>query len=436
MHYFKWVATLFWGAYAGAVCTLFFSVADQPLARAGILPVGATTAAVGALLPFLARHLITHTTRHRSLYLFTIWRRNSLPLFAFLSVATISIAGAILPGSFWGEGGKWIFLCSYGFVLTLLAHCVGAVSVVARYLPLYTAFSLVLLLTSLWYDMSYPGTFSELNNRAAGFPGNANFAALVSVMLCSVSLTYNRLGSAKRDAFFLVITAVHVLGTMSRSGLLNYGLMLALYLYFRFVRDGLEVRGIMRFTAALAASVLFAGLIALRSGATELLFSAENRLTRFASDQQVDDGSAASRLAAAKDSLRLINASPVLGHGTGHARTMAELPHNLYLQQWVNNGVLGLISYVLLLGAAWYTFYRRGSRQGQTFIAVTALGSVFSHNILDQRPFLLLLGIVLVLSVQPVAFHIRSSRRDAKPDTPPGFKRKKQYPQQAAAPVA
>lgn len=385
------------------MCSLFFSVADQPLARAGVLPLGATTAAVVALLPFFIRHLVQHTTRQSSAHVFDIWLKNRVPLMVFLLLATVSLVYGTLPGSFWGEGGKWIFLCAYGFVITLLAHCVGLHPVISRYLPVFTCVALLLLLSSLWYDMLYPGSYSELNSRAAGFPGNANFAALVSVMLCSVSLTYQREGSAKRDAFFLVITAVHVLGTMSRSGLLNYTLMLTIYIYYRFVRDGLEVRGLLRFAAALGATALLAAAVSSLSGATHTVLSAENRLSRLATNRQVDDGSAASRLAAVQDSLRLINISPLLGHGTGHARTMAELPHNLYLQQWVNNGLLGLVTYLLLLGTTWYTFYRRGSRQGQTLIAVAALGSVFSHNVLDQRPFLILLGTMLAMSTHATA---------------------------------
>lgn len=407
MHYLAWLLSLCWGAYGGVVCTLFFSVADQPLARAGILPLSATLAAVAALLPFLVRHLLQHTTRKSGSHVFDVWLRNRIPLLAFILVATTSIVCAILPGAFWGEGGKWIFLCSYGVMITLLAHCMGAHPVVVRYLPAYTFGALLLLVASLWYDMQFPGSYSELNNRAAGFPGNANFAALVSVMLCSVSLTYRRDGSAKRDALFLVLTAMHVLGTMSRSGILNYTLMLLIYLYYRFVHDGLELRGLMRFTTALAATLFVATMITTLSGATDTIFSAENRLSRLATNRRVDDGSAASRMAAVKDSLRLINMSPILGHGTGHSRTMAELPHNLYLQQWVNNGLLGLVSYLLLLGATWRVFYMRDLRQGQTFIVVAALGSFFSHNVLDQRPFLILLGVLLAMSIRPKTVRAR-----------------------------
>jgi O-antigen ligase len=320
-------------------------------------------------------------------------------------VVLSSLLGALLPGAYWEEGGKWIFLCSYGFVLTLMAHASGINTAVMRSLPVYTFSALVLLLISLWYDMLHPGTYSDLTNRAAGFPGNANFAALVSVMLCSASLTFSRqIGSVKRDAAFLVITGLHVVGTMSRSGLINYALLLSLFCYSRFIRDGIDVRGLVRFAIGSGIALYAAAMLVALSGASDTVLSAENRLSRLMRNERVDDGSAASRLAAAQDSLRLIDSSPLVGHGTGYARRMAELPHNLYLQQWVNNGLLGLLSYLFLLLAAWLTFHRRGSRQGEALIAVATVGSIFSHNVLDQRPFLILLGMLLASSTRSAIY--------------------------------
>jgi O-antigen ligase len=74
---------------------------------------------------------------------------------------------------------------------------------------------------------------------------------------------------------------------------------------------------------------------------------------------------------------------------------MPHLPHNLYLQQWVNNGIPGVVSFLALLLFAYRTFRRRNYRNGQAFVIVTTVGAAFSHNILDQRPFLMLLGILL-----------------------------------------
>jgi O-antigen ligase len=77
---------------------------------------------------------------------------------------------------------------------------------------------------------------------------------------------------------------------------------------------------------------------------------------------------------------------------------MSELPHNIYLQQWVNNGLPGLLSYAAFLVLTILTFAHRGSRNGVALIAVATIGGIFSHNILDQHPFLILLGVLLGMS--------------------------------------
>jgi O-antigen ligase len=74
---------------------------------------------------------------------------------------------------------------------------------------------------------------------------------------------------------------------------------------------------------------------------------------------------------------------------------MPELPHNIYLQQWVNNGLPGLISYLAFLGVRVWTFLSRRYFPGVMLIVVAIVGGFFSHNILDQRPFLILYGLLL-----------------------------------------
>jgi len=186
--------------------------------------------------------------------------------------------------------------------------------------------------------------------------------------------------------------------TMSRSGALHFTLLCGVYLFFRFARSTLSWRQLSLETT------LFFAAVALAIGFTVAFtrFSAtahtNSRLTRLLNNQQVDDGSAGTRLQAVHEGLYLIESAPFVGHGTGFARTMSELPHNIYVQQWVNNGLLGLLSYLGFLICAFLTFVRRGCRNGVALVAVATIGGIFSHNILDQRPFLILLGLLLGLS--------------------------------------
>ena len=156
-----------------------------------------------------------------------------------------------------------------------------------------------------------------------------------------------------------------------------------------------------RIVGASAVLIVAAVMVAMLPLFASLISTNEsnNRLTRLLNNKQVDDGSAGTRFAAALDSIRLIEEAPLVGHGTGFSRTMLELPHNLYLMQWVNNGALGVGAYLIFLATAFVTFTVRRCRNGQTLILVTAIASLFSHNLLDQRPFLIIFGVLLTHSL-------------------------------------
>ncbi len=384
-----------WRLYALAIFALFFSVADQPLGRDGTLPLSPTLSAVVALLPFLLVAIFRDLRLRTSKNLVGPVQDNVPALLPFASIVFFSLALSILPESFWQEDGKWILLITYGFLITILALFVPGIASLRPMISWYIITALALLLWSLWQDLSVPGTYSAINQRAAGFPGNANFAALVTVMLCAASLDFNRRSSGWRDLLIISLGSLMVLGTMSRSGLLNLAVLVALYLYYRLLHDGFRLRETLRLGFGLASAVLVLGaLVPLYTNGLVGL-QGSTRLTRFLNNEQVDDGSAETRFFAVTDSIRRINESPLLGHGTGYSRTMPHLPHNLYLQQWVNNGIPGVVSFLALLLFAYRTFRRRNYRNGQAFVIVTTVGAAFSHNILDQRPFLMLLGILL-----------------------------------------
>jgi O-antigen ligase len=235
-------------------------------------------------------------------------------------------------------------------------------------------------------------------SRPAGFPGNANYAALMCVILCSASLDFTRSRPGWIDCVYIIVTLLALIFTMSRSGLLNFAILMGVYGYHRFVRDGIRVKQVLSLFTALGIIIALFVISVPILMATTTIFQGKTRLGQFMSGQQVDDGSAVSRVNAAGDALRLIDESPIIGHGTGHSRTMAVPPHNLYLQQWVNNGLPGILGYLFMMGVTLWTYTKRRFYRGQAFIISALVGGLFSHNILDQRPFLILFGVLLTLS--------------------------------------
>jgi O-antigen ligase len=398
------ILTVLTSGYTLAVLLLFFSVADQALGHEGLLPTSPTSLCLILIAPFGVVLLIQHSAKPAAPGPLRVIAENSAALAPFAIVALIAVALSALPGAYWDEGAKWILLIPYGLSITISATFLGRYRLGQSLLPVAVLLSNILLALSIWYDTIYPGTFAPITNRAAGFPGNANFAALVSVMVSSGGLYFgnpdpiasrSKSGSLVMNLLILVTTFAIVSMTMSRSGLINFSLLAALFLFYRLSNSAVSPQA-----RALEALILCIGAIAALSfivtfSQISATTQGNSRLTRFLNNQQVDDGSAGTRLAAVKEGLNLIESAPLLGHGSGFARTMSELPHNIYIQQWVNNGLLGLLGYLGFLLSALLTFIWRGCRNGVALIAVATIGGVFSHNILDQRPFLIMLGLLL-----------------------------------------
>ena len=397
MRFLNFIKNLVLSLYSMTVLALFLSVADQPLGRLGYLPLNPTVCALLLLVPFAAWSLFAHLLTKSNRYFIAPLTSNLVPYSSFFLIVAFSLILSVLPGAFWAEGGKWIFLICYGFGISLLALFIPQSTIFPRLFPYCGLVALVLLCWSIYLDIAYPGTFAELGQRPAGFPGNANFAALVAVMLCASSLDYRPRHGLLRNILALDATGAVMVTTMSRSGALNFLFLVTIFAFIRMSESRWNPREVLK--VATTTAIMLGVCVGLAVGAVLTgTISEQTRLGRLMNNQQVDDGSAASRLFAVRESLRLIDESPILGHGTGHSRTMRELPHNLYLQQWVNNGVIGVCSLVGFFGVTLLTFIQRRYRPGQALILVAMLGGVFSHNVLDQRCFLLLLGILLGLS--------------------------------------
>ena len=397
--------SLFLFSYTSALLILFFSVADQALGHAGKLPTGATVLCLVSLTPFIFLLTLKHLRHSYVQGPITVLRQNAAVLVPFSVVALSALTLSALPGAFWSEGAKWILLIPYGLCITTAATIMGRFSTTSSAVKLSALGSLLLLASSVWYDTLHPGTFAPITNRPAGFSGNANFSSLVAVIVCAGAID---LGTPKGrvtpkanqtsvvlNLILLLLTFSIVCMTMSRSGLVVFLALLGIAIYYRFFKSGLSRSRI----ASEIVIICLAAVIALGFAVTFAQLSSstqgKSRLVRLLNNQQVDDGSAGTRLDAVVEGIELIEEAPLLGHGTGFSRTMSELPHNIYLQQWINNGALGLITYLGFLICSMVTFAKRGCRNGIALIIVAAVGGLFSHNILDQRPFLLMLGVLL-----------------------------------------
>lgn len=411
------------GMAAVAVFALFMSVADLALGRVGLFPLPPTAAAPLLMLPFVFLVVIRQLLQKRPFgELFGFLTEARSVIYAFLLLVAVSLAGAFISTSFWGEEKRWIFLISYGFLIFLFVFVIMILPPVAAAFRTAAFVSLVLVLGSEAYDLYHPGFFSVIPGRAGGFPGNSNFAALVVNMLCASILTYEPKRHGWQDFPVLTASGLGVFMTQSRSGMLCFFLLFVYYSICGLAQGKIDAKRVLILLIGplFVISMLFAGGSYVLEKSTTLS-ARQSRFSRYFAAGSIDDDSSESRLGAAYDALNHIKDAPVTGLGTGYARTLKVLPHNIYLNQWLNNGLPGLLAYIAVLFMAFVKFREEKMHRGKAFIIVVFVGGFFTHNVLEERTFLMLFGALLSISVikslhrrmmsSPAAVHKAEFRR-------------------------
>ncbi|MCO6430068.1 MAG: O-antigen ligase family protein [Deltaproteobacteria bacterium] len=397
-------------AYVVFVCAIFLSTGDMALGKFGYISTP-TIMAILLLLPIAVVSTVSGF-KDRGLPIRETVEANLLPISAFLLIVCASFAWALHPTAFWHDGAKYIFLDSYGFIIFVLSLFLLLHRRFRSARLIFARAALVALFLSMMTDLMLPGFFSVVPSRAAGFPGNSNYGALVLNFLCAASLTYRTATVMKKgDLFYLGLTAVGVFTTQSRSGILEFLALLSFYFIYCQAAGGWSALRLAAWIASIVVLLASIALVAvLLANNTAMFEGYRTRLDRLGGNSQIDDGSSSDRIQAAKAALEKIDDSPILGHGTGHSRFLETPPHNIYLQQWVNCGLLGLLAYLMLLIGSWWVYFKRECPAGMGLITVAIVGGFFSHNILEQRPFLMLLGMLLTESAVKARWRWAASR--------------------------
>lgn len=386
--------------YTILVLSLFLSAADLHLGRRQLLGLKPTIAAVLLLAPFFGLALLFDCMRRkRGVVSYKVLKDNIWPIVAFALLVCVSLLWSVHPTAYWKEKGKYIFIDVYGFLIFFFALAIPLHEFVRRNFPRFVLIGFLTLVTSILYELAYPGYFSIVPSRAAGFPRNPNFAALITNLLCAASLVFS-VKKQRQDLLVLALGGLSVFCTQSRSGLVCFGALVVFYIYFTYIRGGVAIKKTFNLLFSITVLVgFFIFAFPFLAANTEMFSKYRTRFDRYESGSQVDDGSSARRLRALNDSWKLIEASPLVGHGTGFTRTMDAKPHNFYVQQWIHFGIFGVVAFLAMLITFARTFWKRDCAQGVAITIVVTFGCFFSHNLLEQRTFLILMGAYLTYSL-------------------------------------
>jgi len=195
-------------------------------------------------------------------------------------------------------------------------------------------------------------------------------------MIIPLTLTYNN------RIWLITLLSFALLLTQSIGGLLS--LFLGLAIYFYLLRTFTKLRGLQGKSEKRRVIFLFALLMII------VFVLTIRSLTQKQHIQPVF--STIMRLNYWKDTLSIIKASPWFGVGVGNFNlTESRFAHNSYLQIWAEMGILGIISILWLIIAAFKSALKnmRNSSHKSQNATITTAGAVFLiHNLVDFSFFL------------------------------------------------
>lgn len=378
-----------WGLYAVAGWALFFPAGDVYLRGLGWLPVPATALFALFSLPFAVAALHEGLSARGSSRLLGLLSANAFTLGLLALPVALTFLAALVPGAEVGSKALLRPLSNLAvFTLALVAVLVPAVRDHWRFA---VAAGWWVLVATVMVDVVLPGTFTKRATRAAGLPEDPNFAAFLLVLAAAL-LVASAL-SRRESVFRLVLTGCAVAVTLSRGGLVLFGLLVLLASFLPpggRRRDGAWVR-----VALIGAAVILAvGAVAAVSRSGIGMFELDLTRQRLAG---VSGGGAWAPQKEARVDLALyyldsIAEAPWLGRGAGFVEAQPFGPHNRFLFEWANLGILGLISYAALLAALGWIFWRRRFLPGVYAVVLMVAWSFLHHLVFELR------GVVLAIA--------------------------------------
>jgi len=399
--------------YMSALLAFFVSPLDNYLGSIGILPLRPTILFVAGFLPVAIVAAVRWVqSGMRVGDPSDLVSSNSHLTIAFTFVVAVALLWNIHPhvaaAGVEPSAVRLYGLINLGAALALAGAGVRECHVANLLLP-----AMLVMIVTMYADFRAPGTFSVDGYRAAGVAQNSNVAGFVVVLITAASLTYERV--RLRDLVLLAVCGMGVVWTSSRAAILVFGGVVLFWCQRSFSLGTLRGRAPWLGVATVAVAVVLVvfASYSVRVGEAYDWVAARRVSTIFAVDGPETLIWSVDRMRCARYSLDALPGHWILGHGTGFTRSLVMGPHNLFLEQWVSNGLPGLLGLCWLLGVGFLAAVRRGSSLALATMLVISVQCLFSHNLLDERAPLLILGLVMGVTAVPAAGRQRALARDA-----------------------
>ena len=267
----------------------------------------------------------------------------------------------------------------------------------ARYTLL---FAVLVGVTLNFYELFHPTTFGPIVGRSAGFymkPNQSGTALLLGTVYCIGVL------NQRFRVLLMLIVGAGVVLTFSRAAIAGYFIvMLALVLTMVIsLRKSLLV-GVIGSSALFVPLLLWWDELLLQlKGLGVLNQNVMERVDWFTNPKGTTDYSLIERQDVAREAWRMFTEQPILGHGLASTKdwSYAVSSHNQYLNLMVDHGILGAFILPLLVLAVTWGASGEARKTGLTFAAFTLFIGFFSHNLLDERYFLMTFSLMTAMVV-------------------------------------
>ena len=218
-------------------------------------------------------------------------------------------------------------------------------------------------------------------------------------MLVAMCVRYDRVYFT--DLIILFAGGIAIFLTLSRGGLFTYAIFSLIYLYF--TGQGNRIKQLMIAPVVVLITVPIAVFSVDHLVSSSEMFQGENAQRRlqtfsFGSESEGVYDTDNIRLGLIPQYLALIDEAPIFGHGSGFSRSMPFRPHNMYLEFWVNNGIISLICYIWFLFGLMILGLQRQYPAGFALAWITIIGGFFAHDIAQYPAFLFSAGFAMSLS--------------------------------------
>ena len=397
--------------YFAVIYAFSFTQADRLANKKGWLPTSPTWFFVVVALPVVIWALLSDISGpRRGGRLLELAGRNLTLVVPFWVLAALSLLWSLHPTANWSSGILFIALVPFAFLVTMVTMTSSLLKPIRDGFWYFVFLSWLALVVTVFLDLVSPGLFSDQASRAAGLAEDSNVSAFLMLSACSLLVSYGR--SLRRDGIFLAVTSALVLLTFSRGGVVLLGVLLLSY-SIQFRKRGESARSIKRWIPVAVVAVV---AVLVLGGVARMAASGSESFRRPVTQQRIGMMTGGVHFLSKNDHRiqvltrysKKVAAAPVLGYGTGFSYTYDVGPHNRYLQEWLNLGILGLLSYLAILFCALATFWIRRSAMGVTYSLMLLVWSMLSQGVLEQRSVPMTLGLLAAVTL------VEAAKRDSE----------------------